>query len=333
MSTPERPRVLAIETEAPSPSLRSVAEYGVRVARLALDGEAAHRQAGQRADDIRRQCRERPGARQDVVDVPVGVVVGEDRLAQVGVGAGRAQVPRRREDRVDGVVGILAPVAVGVDAVRLPGARHELHPAERAGRAHVQVAAVVGLDLVDRGEDLPAHAVLDAGGLVDREQERRDPQRVDDDVRDAGDRRREERGRQVAERVGRGVGRGRRERRVLRLGLLLEEAASALATLLLGALLLGGRRDLVDLDLEAAEIGRCGGVGCLRRRGRSRGRRGRGGRGRRGSLTPGGRRLSLRLILSRSRARHCSESCHGGRGDGRCVPPAHHVPAVSTGIS
>ena len=38
-----------------------------------------------------------------------------------------------------------------------------------------QVGAVVGLDFVDRGEDLPRHAVLDRRRLVDRQQEQRDP--------------------------------------------------------------------------------------------------------------------------------------------------------------
>src|SRR5262249_28585049 len=37
------------------------------------------------------------------------------------------------------------------------------------------VAAVVGLDFVDRGEDLPRHAIPDGGGLVDGEQKQRDP--------------------------------------------------------------------------------------------------------------------------------------------------------------
>ena len=67
----------------------------------------------------------------------------------------------------------------------LPRGRHELHPADGARGLDVEVAAVVGLDLVDRREDLPAHAVLDAGGLVDREQEGRDPELVDEEVRDA----------------------------------------------------------------------------------------------------------------------------------------------------
>ena len=56
---------------------------------------------------------------------------------------------------------------------------------ERAGGGDVEVAPVVGLDLVDRGEDLPAHAVLHAGGLVDRQQERRDAELVDEEVRHA----------------------------------------------------------------------------------------------------------------------------------------------------
>src|SRR6185503_9473382 len=46
-------------------------------------------------------------------------------------------------------------------------------------------AAVVRLDLVDRREDLPADAVLDAGGLVDRQEEGRDPELVDEEVGDA----------------------------------------------------------------------------------------------------------------------------------------------------
>ena len=56
-----------------------------------------------------------------------------------------------------------------------------------AGGRDVQVAAVVGLDLVDRRQDLPADAVLDAGGLVDRQQEDRHAELADDEVRDAGD--------------------------------------------------------------------------------------------------------------------------------------------------
>ncbi len=172
----------------------------VGVGRLRLDGEAALGEAGERADEVARQAPDHTRAQEDGVDVPVGVVVGEDRLRDVLVAAGGAQVARGGEDRVDRVEGILLAVLVGVDAVHLPGGRHELHPAERAGRGDVQVAAVVGLDLVDRREDLPADAVLDAGGLVDREQEGRDPELVDEEVRDA-DRR--------------GAGRRQREGRVV----------------------------------------------------------------------------------------------------------------------
>ena len=157
----------------------------VGVGRLGADREVALGQAGERADEVGGQAADQAGAHEDRVDVPVGVVVGEDRLAHVGVGAGGLQVPRGREDRVDRVVGVLLAVVVGVDAVLLPRGRHELHPAQRAGGGDVEVAAVVGLDLVDAGQDLPAHAVLDAGGLVDRKQEGRDPELVDEEVRDA----------------------------------------------------------------------------------------------------------------------------------------------------
>src|SRR5205823_14317973 len=40
------------------------------------------------------------------------------------------------------------------------------------------------LELVDRREYLPAHAVLDAGGLVDGEEEGRHLELLDDEVRD-----------------------------------------------------------------------------------------------------------------------------------------------------
>ena len=84
---------------------------------------------------------------------------------------------------------------------------------ERAGGGDVEVAAVVGLDLVDRGQDLPADAVLHAGGLVDREQERRDPELVDEEVRDA-DRRRPGSRASSSGSVGRGRRRGRERRRL-----------------------------------------------------------------------------------------------------------------------
>ena len=179
------------------------------VGRARLDREAALREAGERADEVGRQAADHLRAQEHGVDVPVGVVVGEDRAADVGVGAGGAQVARGGEDRVDRVVRVLDAVAVGVDAVQPPGRGQELHPADGARGAHVEVAAVVGLDLVDRREDLPAHAVLDAGGLVDREQERRDAELVDEEVRHT-----DTRGPGRGQRVGR-VRRARRAVRVL----------------------------------------------------------------------------------------------------------------------
>src|SRR3954467_11672706 len=148
-------------------------------------GKVPLRQARGEADEVGRQAADDAGAHEHRVDVPVGVVVGEDRAPHVLVGAGGAQIARGGEDGVDRVERVLEAVAVGVDAVLLPGGRHELHPAQGAGGGDVQVAAVVGLDLVDAREDLPADAELHAGGLVDREQERGDAELVDEEVRHA----------------------------------------------------------------------------------------------------------------------------------------------------
>ena len=190
----------------------------VRVHGLRLHGEAALREAGERADEVGGQAADQPRAQEHHVDVPVGVVVGPDRAAQVLVGAGGLEVAGGGEDRVDRVVRVLQAVLVGVDAVGLPARGHELHPAQRAGGGDVEVAAVVRLDLVDRRQDLPADAVLDAGGLVDREEEGRDPELVDEEVgdADAGGARLGERDGRVLERrravgvAGRVVGVGRR---------------------------------------------------------------------------------------------------------------------------
>ena len=144
------------------------------------------REAGQRAHEVAGQRGEALRALQHGGDVPAGVVVGEERGAQVGLRAGGLQVAGRCEDRVDRVLRVGAPVAVGVDAVALPRRGHELHPAHGARARDAQVAAVVGLDLVDRRQDLPAHAVLDPGRLVDRQQEDRHAERVDEVARDVG---------------------------------------------------------------------------------------------------------------------------------------------------
>ena len=156
----------------------------MRVGHAGGDRRAALRQAGQRADEVGRQAGDEARPLQHRVDVPRRMVVGEDRPAQILLGAGRLEVARGGEDRVDGVVGVLAAVLVGVDAVGAPARGHELHPALRAGRRDVEVAAVVGLDLVDRRQDLPRHAVLDPRRLVDRQQKRRDREVADEEVRD-----------------------------------------------------------------------------------------------------------------------------------------------------
>ena len=158
----------------------------VRVPRACIYGEARLGQSGQRSDQVGGHAGDQPGAEHHRVDVPVGVVVGEDRAPDVVLVAGRVQVAGGGEDRVDRVVGILAAVLVAVGPVHLPGRGHELHPAHGARGGDVEVAAVVGLDLVDRRQDLPADPVLDAGGLVDRQQEDRHPELADHEVGDAG---------------------------------------------------------------------------------------------------------------------------------------------------
>ena len=59
-----------------------------------------------------------------------------------------------------------------------------IQPSAPGGR-DVEVGAERGLDPVDRGEHLPRDPVLGSAGLVDRQQERRDRELVDDEVRDA----------------------------------------------------------------------------------------------------------------------------------------------------
>ena len=107
-------------------------------------------------------------------------------------------------DRVDRVVGVFAPVAVRVDAVHFPARGQELHPADGAGAGEVEVGAEPGLDFVDRGQHLPGDPVFGSAGLVDRQQEGRDLEGVDDEVGDA-DRGRAE-GRDRGRRVGGGGG-------------------------------------------------------------------------------------------------------------------------------
>src|SRR5439155_15435709 len=107
------------------------------------------------------------GEVEHLADVPVGVVVREDRAVDVVRRAGRAEVARGGEDRVLGVPRIGDPVAVRVGAPARPRGGHELHPPDRARRARAHVATEVRLDLVDRREHLPRDAVRRAGALPD----------------------------------------------------------------------------------------------------------------------------------------------------------------------
>ena len=113
---------------------------------------------------------EEPRELQDLVHVPLRVVVGVDRARDVGLAAGRGEVAGGRGDRVLGVPGIRDAVAVGVNAPALPGRRHELHPADRPGRARAHVAAEIRLDLVDRRQHLPGNPVGPTRALPDPEQ-------------------------------------------------------------------------------------------------------------------------------------------------------------------
>src|SRR5581483_9704674 len=110
------------------------------------------------------------GEREHLVDVPVGVVVGEDRAVQVAGGACGSEVARGGEDRVARGPRIGDAVPVRVQPPAHPRRGHELHPADGACRARAHVPAEVRLDLVDGREHLPGHAVLGAGLLPEREE-------------------------------------------------------------------------------------------------------------------------------------------------------------------
>src|SRR6185369_13600096 len=115
-----------------------------------------------------------PGQRQYLVDVPGGVVIGEDRPAQRrGIpGAGRTQHSRGRGDGVERVHDVRrAGRAEPVDTPLGPGARHELHRAQGARARRAVVGAVAALDLTDRGQHRPGHsrAVLRGRGLEEVE--------------------------------------------------------------------------------------------------------------------------------------------------------------------
>ena len=158
-------------------------------------------EAGQRADQGGGDATVGAGVGEDLLRVPVGVVVGEDRAVEVLLAAGDLEVVGGGADRVDRVVGVLATVPVGVQTVGFPARREELHPADGAGAGDVEVGPEAGLDFVDRREDLPGDPVFGSAGLVDRQQEGRDLEGVDDEVGDAdrGRAERRDRGRRVGE--------------------------------------------------------------------------------------------------------------------------------------
>ncbi len=113
-----------------------------------------------RAGEVDRAPRAEVGREaQNLVHVPLGVVVGEDSAGEIVVSTRGGEVAGRGKDGVVGIPGIGEPVSVRVEAPAKPRVRHELHPPHRAGRARAHVAPEVGLDLVDRGEHLPRHAV------------------------------------------------------------------------------------------------------------------------------------------------------------------------------
>ncbi len=123
------------------------------------------------------------GDRQHPADVPVGVVVGEDRPRHVAAlrRAVAAQVAGGGEDRVGRVVDVGDAVAVGVHPVGGEGvaclaADADLHRPGRAGEvgagghAGGGGAAMVALDLADRRQHRPWQAGAGVGGrLVERQ--------------------------------------------------------------------------------------------------------------------------------------------------------------------
>src|SRR6185436_6921521 len=87
----------------------------VGVGGVGRDGEVGSLgQPRQRADQVGGELAVGPGVAEDLLHVPVGVVVGEDRAVEVLGAAAQLQVVGGRADRVDGVVWVLEPVAVGV---------------------------------------------------------------------------------------------------------------------------------------------------------------------------------------------------------------------------
>ncbi len=165
------------------------------------------------------------------------MVVGKDRAPHVLLIARRLQIAPGGEDRVDWVVGVLLAVLVRIHPIRPPTGGDELHPPQRTRRRHVQVAAVVGLDLVDRRQDLPPHPVLDPRRLIDRQQKHRHPELPNHEIRHT---RRERRARQRIDEAGvraRGRPVGVAQARPARALLLLARGTIKLGLSLVGVLL------------------------------------------------------------------------------------------------
>ena len=170
----------------------------VGVASICCHGEVRPLcQARKRTDQRIRKAAILLRPKQHLIDVPVGVVVGEHRLADVVIPTRGPQVAGRGADRVDRVVRVLPSIVVGVDSVGRPGRGDELHPALGPGRGDIEVGAEGRLYLVDRGQYLPGDPVLGTAGLIDREQEGRNLEGVDDRIRDPDRGRPERRGRQT----------------------------------------------------------------------------------------------------------------------------------------
>ena len=126
------------------------------------------------------------GVVEDVVDVPVDVVVREEGSAdtgRAGADAGLGEVVGGGVDAVGVVVDVGAAVAVAVDTHRGPGGGHELHQPLGAGGAGVVVAAVAGFFHADAGQQGPGDLVPGGCGDVQvfdlgRDGQRRVVQRV-----------------------------------------------------------------------------------------------------------------------------------------------------------
>src|SRR4051812_16238370 len=98
------------------------------------------------------------------------MVIGQNGPRDVPRAAGSSQVAGSRVDRILRIPWIRDSVPVCIETPAFPRARHELHPADRAGRARAHVAAEIRLDFVDRGKHFPGNSVSRARALPERNQ-------------------------------------------------------------------------------------------------------------------------------------------------------------------